>query len=499
MEINPAATKVDASALYDAAMRGDTETLQGLLQRDSLILKKFPLSSFTETPLHISVLAGHLDFSRALLHHNPGMAMEGDASNCTPLHLASAAGHTEIVGALLSSEGGSDACLVRDEDGRIPLHLAAMRGRNDVIRELIGARPESLLVKLEDGDTVLHLCVKYNHLEAMKILVEMSSSGKKGMIESIICSGDGEGNTILHAAAMFKQVQTTSYLTSLPSMGAAVNSLNGFGSTALDCLELSPKDFKSLRIRDLLVDAGGKRAKELTTSAYHHHLPPPNPSLPISPATNKCCKPIKSMCRRFKKFLQYDTEWIKDMKGTLLIVATLIAQMSFQAANNPPGGVWQQNFNSPTEGFRCNATHPCTAGTSVYAYTETDFYYYFMGLNTAAFGASLCVILLIVGGFPLKNKFVIWLLAQAMCTALDCMTFAFIIAAVLVSPTKDDIRSEVAWIAVILLAVWLLASLVITLLDTLRIVIWIWSKLWKVGARASSCCCSREEQSYNAV
>ncbi|CAL1386393.1 unnamed protein product [Linum trigynum] len=473
MEINPAATKVDASAIYDAAMRGDTETLQGLLQRDKLVLKKFPLSSFTETPLHISVLAGHLDFSRALLHHNPGMAMEGDASNCTPLHLASAAGHTEIVGALLSAEGGSDACLVRDEDGRIPLHLATMRGRNDVVRELVGARPESLLVKLEDGDTVLHLCVK---------------------------SGDGEGNTILHAAAMFKQVQTTSYLTSLPSMGAAVNSLNGFGSTALDCLELSPKDFKSLRIRDLLVDAGGKRAKELTTSTYHHHhLPPPNPSLPISPATNKCCKPIKSMCRRFKKFLQYDTEWIKDMKGTLLIVATIIAQMSFQAANNPPGGVWQQNFNSPTEGFRCNATHACTAGTSVHAYTETDFYYYFMGLNTVAFGASLCVILLIVGGFPLKNKFVIWLLAQAMCTALDCMTFAFVIAAYLVSPTKDDIRSWIAVITVILLAVLLLASLVITLLDTLRIVIWSWSKLWKVGARASSCCCLREEQSYNAV
>ncbi|CAI0408997.1 unnamed protein product [Linum tenue] len=171
-----------------------------MLRRDNLILKKLPLSSFTETPLHISVLAGHLDFTRALLRHDPGMAMEVDASNCTPLHLASAAGHCEIVGALLGGVG-SDACLVRDVDGRIPLHLATMRGRSDVVRELVGARPESVLVKLDDGETVLHLCVKCGHLEALKVLVEMmvSSGGKK--------SGDGDGNTILHSAAMFKQVQ----------------------------------------------------------------------------------------------------------------------------------------------------------------------------------------------------------------------------------------------------------------------------------------------------
>ncbi|CAL1373452.1 unnamed protein product [Linum trigynum] len=276
MEMNPMTNKADATALYDAAMRGDTETLQGLLRSDTLLLRKLPLSSFTETPLHTSVLAGHLDFSRALLRHEPRMAMEVDASNCTPLHLASAAGHVELVRALLDTAGGgSDACLVRDVDGRIPLHLAAMRGRNDVVRELVGARPESVLVKLYDGETVLHLCVKCGHLEALKVLVEMmvSSGGKRDVIESIFRSGDEGGNAILHAAAMFKQVHTTSYLVSLPSMGAAVNSLNGFGSTALDCLELCPKDFNSLRIRDLLVEAGGKRAKEMT-AASTDRLPP---------------------------------------------------------------------------------------------------------------------------------------------------------------------------------------------------------------------------------
>ncbi|CAI0408993.1 unnamed protein product [Linum tenue] len=484
MEINKT-NKVDPSALYDAAMRGDTETLQDMLRRDNLILKKLPLSSFTETPLHISVLAGHLDFTRALLRHDPGMAMEVDASNCTPLHLASAAGHCEIVGALLGGVG-SDACLVRDVDGRIPLHLATMRGRSDVVRELVGARPESVLVKLDDGETVLHLCVKCGHLEALKVLVEMMD-----VIESIFRSGDGDGNTILHSAAMFKQVQTTSYLVSLPSMGAAVNSLNGFGSTALDCLELCPKDFKSLRIRDLLVEAGGKRAKEIMTSST---APPKIPSLPISSssplATNMGRPATKSMGQRFKNFLDYDPKWIDDMKGSLLVVAGLMAQMSFQAATNPPGGVWQENVVSPDGGFGCQNTTSglCRAGTSVHAYRDPEVLYVFMGLNTMAFGASLCVMLLIIGGFPLRKRFFIWMMAQAMCAALGCMTAAFAVGALLVTPTKNDARVRVAVVVAFLLGAWLLSSLVISLLDTLRFCIWISKKKKKkTGARASTC------------
>ncbi|CAL1373449.1 unnamed protein product [Linum trigynum] len=499
MEIINPTNKVDATALYDAAMRGDTETLQGLLQSDTLLLKKLPLSSFTETPLHTSVLAGHLDFSRALLRHEPRMAMEVDASNCTPLHLASAAGHVELVRALLDTAGGgSDACLVRDVDGRIPLHLAAMRGRNDVVRELVGARPESVLVKLDGGETVLHLCVKCGHLEALKVLVQMmvSSGGKKDVIESIFRSGDEGGNTILHAAAMFKQVQTTIYLVSLPSMGAAVNSLNGFGSTALDCLELCPKDFKSLRIRDLLVEVGGKRAKEMTSST--DRLPPQKPSAVLmqvstSSAANKsCCKPMKSMGRRFKKFLDYDTKWIDEMKGSLLVVAALIAQMSFHAATNPPGGVWQQNVSNSTEGFGCEDTNStlCMAGTSVHAYRDPEVLYIFMGLNTTAFGASLCVMLLIIGGFPLRKKFFVWLLAQAICWAMGCMTAAFAFGALLVTPTKDDARVRVGWVMLYLLGAWLVLTLVISLLDTFRFLIWHGRKLCKVGRRAVACCCA---------
>lgn len=108
------------------------------MQNDSLILRKTSLTSFRETPLHISALLGHLDFTKALLNHKPGLAKELDSLKHSPLHLASAEDHVQTVKELLLAN--KDVCLVADRDGRIPLHLAAMRGRVEVVQELISAK-----------------------------------------------------------------------------------------------------------------------------------------------------------------------------------------------------------------------------------------------------------------------------------------------------------------------------------------------------------------------
>lgn len=81
------------SALYEVSLRGNVSELDTLIGRDPLILHKLPLTTFTETPLHISALLGHLDFTKSLLRHKPQLALELDHSKRTPLHLASAQGH----------------------------------------------------------------------------------------------------------------------------------------------------------------------------------------------------------------------------------------------------------------------------------------------------------------------------------------------------------------------------------------------------------------------
>uniref|UniRef100_A0A199U9M7 PGG domain-containing protein n=1 Tax=Manihot esculenta TaxID=3983 RepID=A0A199U9M7_MANES len=98
------------------------------------------------------------------------------------------------------------------------------------------------------------------------------------------------------------------------------------------------------------------------------------------------------------KYLRYDVE---EIRGALMIVATVIATMTFQAAMNPLSGVWQQNFANKSSSFGCNDTNVCKAGTAVLAYAYPEAYIYYSTFNGTVFVLSLSVITLVVGEFPL--------------------------------------------------------------------------------------------------
>ncbi|KAI7985244.1 Ankyrin repeat-containing protein BDA1 [Camellia lanceoleosa] len=176
---------VREARLYEASLSGSVADLENLVAEDPLILDRASLTCFDQTPLHIAAWRGHSDFTRALLSRKPGLATERNSDRRLPLHLASAEGHHEIVQQLL--DANDDVCQDddEDEDGRTPLHLAAMKGRVEVIKRLTRAWPESIRKKLGRGETVLHLCVKYNRLEALKTLVkELGNQNDAGFVNS---------------------------------------------------------------------------------------------------------------------------------------------------------------------------------------------------------------------------------------------------------------------------------------------------------------------------
>uniref|UniRef100_A0A7N2LM45 PGG domain-containing protein n=2 Tax=Quercus lobata TaxID=97700 RepID=A0A7N2LM45_QUELO len=383
----------DIVHLYNASASGCTTTLKSLIDKDPRILYKISLTSFSETPLHISALLGHLDFTRILLAQNPHLAVELDSHKRCSLHLASAEGHIEIVKELLHAN--EDTCSIYDEDGKIPLHYAAMRGRIEVVKALIAVRPDSTRVMLNWKETTLHLCVKYNQLEALKLLVDsVSDEG-----EFLNFKDHEGGNTILHLAVMLRQIETVKYLLSVSKVGEEVDSLNYMGFTALQMLEQNcPKDFKSFTIRNILMDVGARvervnNLSPLSAVAVGHH---------------ESVEPIP-LRKNWLKYLKYQGDWVEDNRGAIMVVATVITTIAFQNIAKPPGGVWQANTTDFTDSKGnpvCTPRNPCYAGNSVFAYggTTNMRYLYFSISNTISFVASLSVTFLLISGFPIKNK-----------------------------------------------------------------------------------------------
>lgn len=77
-------------------------------------------------------------------------------------------------------------------------------------------------------------------------------------------------------------------------------------------------------------------------------------------------------------------EWLKEMRGWLIVLATLAASVTYQAGLNPPGGFWQDN-----NGHR--AGNP-VLHDGPFQKRYLTFYYF----NATAFATSLVIIILLL-------------------------------------------------------------------------------------------------------
>ena len=98
--------------------------------------------------------------------------------------------------------------------------------------------------------------------------------------------------------------------------------LNKAGLTALEALERCPRDFISLKIEHMLTEAGIQTG----TSQQGSSSPP---SIATQPSQSKRSKIWETL---WLKYLQYQSNWIEEKRGTLMVVATVIATMTFLSA-----------------------------------------------------------------------------------------------------------------------------------------------------------------------
>ncbi|MBA0868785.1 hypothetical protein Goshw_018777, partial [Gossypium schwendimanii] len=151
--------------LYNATKNGDKNELLCLLHEHAQLLDRFTKGRYPETPLHIAVMLGHSEFVDELLIRMPELAKELDTRRRSALQLA-----------------------------------VAMKGRFAVLRELFHARPWAARSPMAQCDTILHACVRWNQLEALKLLVTEGISD-----EEFVNRLNNEGNTILHMSITANQ------------------------------------------------------------------------------------------------------------------------------------------------------------------------------------------------------------------------------------------------------------------------------------------------------
>lgn len=186
--------------LCDAAMRGDLELLLDIIAKDKYILDRVVVGIFKgKNPLHVAISTGQTKFVQNLLEIKPNLANVLDAELGAALHIASAKGHLDIVKALVKVS--PEMCLARDRDGNNPLHVAAMKGHVQVIKELVRTSSVEAQVKVDRGDTILHLCVKYYQFRCLELLLKVIPN------PNFVNDADTSGNTILHLAVHENQLE----------------------------------------------------------------------------------------------------------------------------------------------------------------------------------------------------------------------------------------------------------------------------------------------------
>ncbi|KAL7602184.1 uncharacterized protein LOC111892482 [Lactuca sativa] len=163
-------------------------------------------------------------------------------------------------------------------------------------------------------------------------------------------------------------------------------------------------------------------------------LPPPPPQRQQSMliTAGRCCREV----------LEYFIEKIDDPMAerkadALLVAASVLATMNYQAAISPPGGAYQDTRS-------VNGTIEYQAGQAIAAYVAAHEYKRFSIANTISFTFSMTTMFLFLSGLSLKRRIFSLLLTASMFATITATTYSYKYAMEATTPDHDD-ELEAGW------------------------------------------------------
>ncbi|KAM6595300.1 hypothetical protein CsatA_005824 [Cannabis sativa] len=272
------------------------------------------------------------------------MLEEKDIFGRTALHYAAYVGNAKIV-QLFLEKNTSLAYIKENKGGMSALHICAMEGHNDVITTLIKYCPDVCELLDDNNQTALHVAVKCGR--AYSVWHFLHKREFDGIMPN---QQDKEGNTPLHVAALSGHLEILVMLAKDPRVEKKV--INCMGMTVVDIIRSSthlPINDKHSLLHYLETLGERQRLEKLldiqitrTSLILRKCQTPKLQSLRINDD-----EVISGEEDEEKHNNNIDTmiskSWDKNMLEVNLLVATIIASITFAAVVSMPGGYDDDN------------------------------------------------------------------------------------------------------------------------------------------------------------